>query len=475
MAAMCQLLSEMKVAFQVFATRFDPSLISCAEATAIVQDVAEIEHMAAAVKALAAARAAEDRRWKVDGYRSAEDALARRTGTSVAGAREALRLGRRLKEQPEVAEAARRGELSPTQASAISDAVAADPTAAASLVDSVSRGGSVADLKNRCAEIKAASTDLETRRAAIHRNRYLRSWTDTDGQWRLVAGANPENGAQIMAALAPIAERMFRAARTGGSHEHPDAYRFDALLELALNATSNPDCKALDTSVQAPASDTDDRSEHDRSHPEQHYHFPNRPGSTESHAEFDPRTSAQGDGFCGSDQPSGRNRPSPRVRCGAPVKLLVRVDLSTLMRGFPIDGETCELVGFGPIAVSAVNDLVSGGDPFVAAILTKGKQLVGVAHLGRQPTSHQRSALEWLYPTCAAEGCPTPAQHLEVDHRIDWSQTHITLLDWLDGLCPHDHAKKTRYGWSLVPGIGKRPFVAPTDPRHPGYKRLRKE
>jgi hypothetical protein len=149
---------------------------------------------------------------------------------------------------------------------------------------------------------------------------------------------------------------------------------------------------------------------------------------------------------------------------------LVRVDLETLMRGFPVSGETCELVGYGPISVSAVNDLINDGDPFVAAILTKGKHLVGVAHLGRHPTAWQRSALEWLYPTCAAEGCPAPAAHLQIDHRIDWAATHITLLDWLDALCPHHHDTKTRHNWSLVAGTGKRPFVAPDDPRHPRHK-----
>jgi hypothetical protein len=120
----------------------------------------------------------------------------------------------------------------------------------------------------------------------------------------------------------------------------------------------------------------------------------------------------------------------------------VRIDYDTWLRGAPVGPETCELVGYGPIAVSAVRDLVATGDPFVAAILTKGKALVGVAHLGRQPTAHQQSALEWLYPSCAAEGCPAQA-HLQRDHRVDWAKTHYTVFDLLDLLCTHHHALKT--------------------------------
>jgi hypothetical protein len=104
----------------------------------------------------------------------------------------------------------------------------------------------------------------------------------------------------------------------------------------------------------------------------------------------------------------------------------------------------------------------------VAAILTRGQALVGAAHLGRQPTATQQSALEWLYPTCAAEGCPVQTR-LERDHRVDWSKTHYTVLDLLDRLCSHHHDLKTRENWALAPGVGKRPFVPPTDPRHPDY------
>jgi hypothetical protein len=406
---MCTRLRELKEAVIAYSSAFDPALLSCGDAEVVVQLALAIGHAAATIKSLAAVRSAEARSWKSDGHRSAEEHLARAAGTSVSDAREVLALGRAFHDQPDVADAARRGELSPTQAAVIADALAADPTAGAGLLDAARSGGSFAELKNRCAEVKAGAVDLEARRREIHRRRCLRTWTDSSGTWHIAGSGNPEDGAQIEAAVAPNANQAFAAARSEGRHEHPDAYRFDGLVELARQSTNAA-----------------------RGRPE---------------------------------EPAGEKRRRPRR--GAPVKLLVRVDLETMMRGFPIEGETCELVGYGPVSMSAVNDLLRDGDPFVAAILTKGKQIAGVAHLGRHPTAWQKSVLEWLYPSCAAEGCPIPADHLQTDHRIDWSKTHITLLDWLDALCKHHHDLKTRDNWSLVEGIGKRPFVSPADPLHP--------
>ena len=149
------------------------------------------------------------------------------------------------------------------------------------------------------------------------------------------------------------------------------------------------------------------------------------------------------------------------------VKVIARADLTALLRGYPIEGETCELVGYGPVAVSAVLDLIDTADPFLAAIATRGQTVVGVAHLGRRPNAIQQTALEWLYPACAAEGCAAQS-HLETDHRVDWARTHITTLDLLDRLCTHHHHLKSNDGWALIAGHGKRPFVPPNDPRHPG-------
>jgi Domain of unknown function (DUF222) len=148
------------------------------------------------------------------------------------------------------------------------------------------------------------------------------------------------------------------------------------------------------------------------------------------------------------------------------AKVLARVDLTRLLGNHPVGEEVCELAGYGPVAPSAIRDLLDTEDPFLAAVVTKGKEVVGVTHLGRRANANQQTALEWLYPTCAAEGC-TSLAYLENDHREDWSQTHKTVLELLDRLCPHHHDLKTTENWALVEGRGKRAFVPTGDPRHP--------
>ena len=108
--------------------------------------------------------------------------------------------------------------------------------------------------------------------------------------------------------------------------------------------------------------------------------------------------------------------------------------------------------------------MIGSGDPFLAAVATCGRQVTGVAHLGRRATAHQRTALQWQDPSCAAAGCPRHTR-LQEDHRAPWADTKITLVDLMDRLCEHHHSLKTHHGWALLPGQGKRPFVPPDDPR----------
>jgi hypothetical protein len=146
---------------------------------------------------------------------------------------------------------------------------------------------------------------------------------------------------------------------------------------------------------------------------------------------------------------------------------LVRVDHTALVRGTVEGDEICEIPGLGPIPATTARELL--GDSILKLVITKGVDVVNVTHLGRGPTVAQRVALWWQAPECTAEGC-TRARWLENDHELGWAQTKRTRLDELDPLCKHEHKLKTEKGWSLVRGKGKRPFVPPTDPRHPKYR-----
>ena len=126
----------------------------------------------------------------------------------------------------------------------------------------------------------------------------------------------------------------------------------------------------------------------------------------------------------------------------------------------------CEIAGIGPVPVSVVRAMMGSGDPFLAAVVTKGADVANVAHLGRRATAHQLSALLWRDPECSVLGCNAKTQ-LEIDHVEDWATTKITLLSLLGRPCSHHHHLKTHKGWAFVDGVGKRPMVAPDDPRHP--------
>ncbi|HTT92776.1 MAG TPA: hypothetical protein VMF65_24685 [Acidimicrobiales bacterium] len=154
------------------------------------------------------------------------------------------------------------------------------------------------------------------------------------------------------------------------------------------------------------------------------------------------------------------------------TEIIYRVDLPALLRGYPVDDEVCEIAGFGPVSAQAVVDLMDCGDPILKAVVTKGKDVVNVTHLGRRPNAHQQTALDWLFPTCAAEACGTRASYLETDHRLEWSKSHFTVLGLLDRLCRYHHHLKTYQGWALVHGRGKRAFVPPDDSRHPRHTHI---
>ena len=156
-----------------------------------------------------------------------------------------------------------------------------------------------------------------------------------------------------------------------------------------------------------------------------------------------------------------------RTRSPIPATLLLRVDIGAAIRGYPVDDEVCEIPGFGPVPVSFARDLVESDNPFIAVVMTRGVDVVGVAHLGRSPTAAQATALLWRDQTCQVANCDR-AVGLEHDHEADWADTHLTYVPWMSLKCPYHHGLKTNKGWAMVPGTGKRPMVPPGHPDHPG-------
>jgi hypothetical protein len=389
---MCETLAELRQAAGALVARLDLALVAPGQLGRVVGDAGAIEKMMATLASLAAARMAGAGPRSTAGRQAARD-LAHATGTSLNDATRALEASKQLGSQPDVAAAARAGQLSRPQLALVSDAVATNPGAADRLLE-LARTGSLQELADESARARVANEDLEARRKAVHAARSLRQFTDGTGTWQMHAKGTPEDGAKIMAAVRPFAEAAFEQARKQARREAPEAYGYDGLVALATAG-----------GAQSPRTD-----------------------------------------------------------------MIVRADHAAIVRGYPIDGEVCEIAGFGPVSPQVVLDIMGTGDPFLKALVTKGKDVVSVAHLGRRPNAHQQTALDWLFPTCAAEGCGTRAGWLQTDHREDWARTHVTVLDLLDRLCRFHHGLKTHQGWRLVDGRGKRAFVAPDDPRHPRHR-----
>ncbi len=155
--------------------------------------------------------------------------------------------------------------------------------------------------------------------------------------------------------------------------------------------------------------------------------------------------------------------PAPAARPTATI--LARVDIDAMRRGHTNPGETCEIDGLGPVPVEALRTLLP--DAAIKLIITNGIDAFNVTSVARRTTAAQQIVMDWIGEQCTRLGCGA-TRHLHVDHRIDWATIGLTELRNLDWLCPHDHRLKTHHGWALEPGHGKRRFLPPDHPDHPG-------
>jgi hypothetical protein len=463
---------------------FDPDVLSASDARAVLDDAIATENMAATIKSLAAKRVADTKAWRRDGHRSAAHQLARRSGTSVSKARQALDTAERLRELPELEAGVRSGEISPAQAAPIADAATADPSAERRLVD-MAKQSSLGELADECDRTKAAADpDPDARHRAIHAGRYLRKRRCADGAGELTYRSTVEEVAEIFSVVQGFAQRVFAKARSESRREPEEAYLADGLLNAvragAAAGKAKPKTQAAGPAGADEGTSTDGTGEeHHGGHPESgsageggtDHHDGDEAGTDHSGTdEGEPAGTVEHHAGASVEEAEGdESDPGPALAPPVrPAKVVVPIDWDAFLRGWPVGDEVCEIAGVGPVPVSAVKAMVASGDAFLAAVVTKGTDVVNVAHLGRQPTAAQRSALEWRNPTCAVSGCNASVR-LEIDHRHDWADHKITLLSLLDRLCRHHHALKTRTGWALVAGTGKRAMVAPGDPRHPRH------
>lgn len=141
-------------------------------------------------------------------------------------------------------------------------------------------------------------------------------------------------------------------------------------------------------------------------------------------------------------------------------KVLVRADRDVLLRGQVGEGEVCDLPGFGPVPASVAASLAE--DAVWHALLTKGTDVLAVTNAQRRPLQVQRTALDWQIDGCTVLGCGRD-RYIEIDHRQPWSEVHTTATANLDPLCWKHHDLKTREGYRLEPGTGRRRMLSPAE------------
>jgi hypothetical protein len=108
---------------------------------------------------------------------------------------------------------------------------------------------------------------------------------------------------------------------------------------------------------------------------------------------------------------------------------------------------------------SALTEAADHG-PIIDALRHHGVPVAELTHHKRPFNAQQRTVLEYRDPQCAVLGCTATAR-LERDHRDDWAHTHTTDTHCADRLCDPHHDLKTRHGWRLEPGTGKRRLLPP--------------
>ena len=70
--------------------------------------------------------------------------------------------------------------------------------------------------------------------------------------------------------------------------------------------------------------------------------------------------------------------------------------------------------------------------------------------------------MEFHDPQCPVLGCSSTVR-LEKDHNTDWALTRKTRADDANRLCHYHHRLKSRHGYRLEPGTGKRRLLPPND------------
>jgi hypothetical protein len=143
------------------------------------------------------------------GYRSPEEWLAQKSGTSYGAAAGTLNASEKLKKLPELEGAVRKARLSASKLNEV--AAAATPDNERKLLDAAEREN-LRQLKKTCARAKAEQRSAErdeARHQRIHKERYHKGWYDEEGAYCYAGRTTAAAGARMEAAVEAEADNVF--------------------------------------------------------------------------------------------------------------------------------------------------------------------------------------------------------------------------------------------------------------------------
>lgn len=414
--------------------RLDTAALDGPAAVELFEVFDRAARLAAAGRALCAARIEETDAWRGQGHRDAAGFLAARMGAFRADAKDALAVGARARGAAEFGAAVRSGRLSEAQAAEIAETLGARPESEAELLGAA-QTATMRELRAACAEVASRGAGADERHARAQEQRFCQSGVGRDGQWRLNAGLTTLDGALVDKALDLFQNEAFDEARAAGAREPFTAYRADALVRMAT--------AALAGGVSAPDDVLDDLFGDDT------------PGEREQSGEAVSSPS-------GPRRRRRRRRGRPRARSSTiRHAIVVTVPHTTFLTGRPADdGEVCRVPGVGPVPVAAVRELLRD-DPIVKCVVTNGRDITATATMTRTIKDDLRLAVlhahDW---SCAVPGCDA-TRFLELDHEHQFARHGPTSYDNLRPLCGPHHDQRTNEGYELMGRPGNYRWVAP--------------
>ncbi|CAB4962231.1 unannotated protein [freshwater metagenome] len=197
----------------------------------------EIRRCGDSLRTVAVGQVERTNGWKGEGSKNISEWLAAETDCAQYEAQSVVMLANQLQHLPTTQAALLSGTLSNAQAVEVARGAIVNPNTETQLLR-LATYATVRDLRDASGRVVAAATDEAARHKQIHKSRFLKSWRDPDGAFIIKGRMTVANGALVMAALKPIQDEIFKAARKSGDHERPEAYAADALMALCEKATT---------------------------------------------------------------------------------------------------------------------------------------------------------------------------------------------------------------------------------------------